>query len=128
MSGDGNGIAKRIDSFEKFGTFKWDKALRGWDRYVREEFDDERGDWKKAKSKEDDYQPGLKPDPKQPKEGYEPHIEYDLERKIFKVQSESEPTVFYEVDLIGGHCTCKDHETRGSFCKHMRSAKTWTPF
>jgi hypothetical protein len=128
MSGDGNGIAKRIDSFEKFGGFRWEKGLRGWDRYIKEEFDDERGDWKKAKAKSDDYQPGPAPDPKQPKEGYEPKIEYDLKKKVFKVQSESDPTVFYDVDLINGHCTCPHHTGRGAFCKHMTAAKHWAPF
>jgi hypothetical protein len=128
MSGDGNGIAKRIDSFEKFGKFKWEKGLRGWDRYVKEEFDDERGDWKKANPKEEDYQTLPPPDPKQPKEGYEPQIEYDLDKKLFRVQSETDPTKFYEVDLIGGHCTCQHHQKTGAFCKHQVSAKNWTPF
>lgn len=128
MSGDGNGIAKRIDSFEKFGAFKWERGLRGWDRYVKEEFDDEAGDWKKAKPKKEDYQPMPPMDPKQPKEGYEPRIDYDIEKKLFKVQSESDPSTFYEVDLINGHCTCPHHTGRGAFCKHLVVAKHWTPF
>ena len=44
MSGDGNGIAKRIDCFEKHGKFVWDdRYLRGWGKYVNDEFDKEKG-------------------------------------------------------------------------------------
>lgn len=128
MSGDGNGIAKRIDSFERHGKFVWEKTLRGWDRYIKDEFDDEKLDWKKANLKPDDYQPLPTIDPKQPKEGYEPKIEYDLEKKLFRVQSETDPSKFYEVDLIEGHCTCPHHQGKGAFCKHMVAAKHWTPF
>jgi hypothetical protein len=128
MSGDGNGIAKRIDSFERHGKFVWDKTLRGWERYIRDEFDNEAGDWKKVKADKEDFQPLPPIDPKQPKEGYEPKIEYNLAKKLFKVQSETDPSVFYEVDLVNGHCSCPHHERAGAFCKHMIAAKHWVPF
>jgi replication-associated recombination protein RarA len=47
MSGDANGVAKRLDSFERHGRFVWDKTLRGWKSYLEENFLDEKGDWKK---------------------------------------------------------------------------------
>ena len=147
MSGDGNGIAKRIDSFEKHGKFVWDdRYLRGWGKYVNDEFDVGRGEWKAILKKKggdaDAKSEGIAPEketedekktapPSRPnggKEGYNPRVEYDLNSKKFRVQSEKDPDQFYEVDLIEGHCTCVHHEMRGAFCKHMQAAKNWTPF
>ena len=149
MSGDGNGIAKRIDSFEKHGKFTWDdKGLRGWDRYVGEEFDRKTGHWRKE-AKNGAVEPALvggaalgesvagPPEEEGPKrlasasndaDEDATRVEYDLESKRFRVQSDTDPDVFYTVDLIEGHCTCKHHEKRGAFCKHMERAKAWTPF
>lgn len=46
-------------------------------------------------------------------------------RNIFKVQSETDPAFFYEVDIEGATCSCPDHLKRGNLlrCKHLVSVE-----
>jgi hypothetical protein len=45
---------------------------------------------------------------------------------LFKVQSESKPNNFYEVDLrflTDGTCQCKAFKRSGVFCKHIKEVR-----
>ena len=43
-------------------------------------------------------------------------------RGWYKVQSQSNHTTYYNVDLTDGTCPCPDH-ARGNFCKHLQAAR-----
>ena len=46
-----------------------------------------------------------------------------LRNGLFRVQSFSNPQIFYVVDLLEKTCTCPHFTYRGIICKHLRAVE-----